>query len=140
MSQLLTTPSCACSACGGAGLLNCYIARAGYQTGKTFLVDRHVLNREFTASRRRKERLDGAIDQLRRHQPAARVSIPVPADVFSRKLKNLSEGVALEAGHLHVIFSGAEELLGKLYELAQVASNDFERFRTAAESVEQRPA
>jgi hypothetical protein len=36
-----------------------------------------------------------------------------------------------------VEFSGAEELLGKLYELAQVASNDFDRFRAAAESVEQ---
>ena len=92
---------------------------------------------EFERESRRKERLDGAIDQLRRYQAAARVSIPVPADVFSRKLKDLSEGVALEPGHLHVIFSGAEELLGKLYELAQVASNDFERFHTAAESVEQ---
>jgi hypothetical protein len=60
--------------------------------------------------------------------------------VYSRKLANLSAGVVVEPGHLHVIFSGAEELLGKLYEFAQVASNDFERFRTAAESVEQRPA
>jgi hypothetical protein len=39
-----------------------------------------------------------------------------------------------------VAFSGAEELLGKLYELAQVASNDFERFRAAAEPVEGRTA
>jgi hypothetical protein len=119
----------------------------GYQSGKTFLVDRHVLignlrrlseGQEFDRESRRKERLDGAIDQLRRHQAAARVSIPVPPDVYDRKLKDLSEGVALEPGHLHVIFSGAEELLGKLYELAQVASNDFDRFRAAAESVEQR--
>jgi len=119
----------------------------GYQTGRTFLVDRHVLigslrrlseGEEFDREIRRKERLDGAIDQLRRHQAAARVSIPVPPDVYDRKLKDLSEGVALEPGHLHVIFSGAEELLGKLYELAQVASNDFDRFRAAAESVEQR--
>ena len=83
---------------------------------------------------------NGAIDQLRRHQAAARVSIPVPPDVYNRRVKDLSAGVALEPGHLHVAFSGAEELLGKLYELAQVASNDFERFRAAAESVEQRPA
>jgi hypothetical protein len=39
-----------------------------------------------------------------------------------------------------VEFSDAEELLGKLFELAQVASNDFDRFRAAAETVEQRPA
>ena len=121
----------------------------GFESGRTFLVDRHVLienlrrlaaGEEFERESRRKERLDGAIDQLRRHQAAARVSIPVPPDVFSRKLKDLSAGVALEPGHLHVVFSGAEELLGKLYELAQVASNDFDRFRAAAESVEQRPA
>ena len=117
----------------------------GYQAGKTFLVDRHVLienlrslaaGEEFGRESRRKERLDGAIDQLRRHQAAARVSIPVPPDVYNRRVKDLSAGVALEPGHLHVAFSGAEELLGKLYELAQVASNDFDRFRAAAESVE----
>ena len=119
----------------------------GYQTGKTFLVDRQVLieslrrlaaGEEFDRESRRKERLDGALDQLRRHQSVARVSIPVAADVFSRKLKDLSPGLALEPGHLHVAFSGAEELLGKLYELAQVASNDFDRFRATVESVESR--
>jgi hypothetical protein len=76
----------------------------GYQTGKTFLVDRHVLienlrrvaaGAEFERESRRKKRLDGAIDQLRRYQAAARVSIPVPPDVFSRKLKDLSPGVDL---------------------------------------------
>jgi len=121
----------------------------GYQTGKTFLVDRHVLignlrrlaaGEEFDRESRRKERLGGAIDQLRRYNAAARVVIPVPADVFNRKLKDLSPGLALEPGHLHVAFSGAEELLSKLYELAQVASNDFDRFRAAAESVEQESA
>ena len=121
----------------------------GYQAGRTFLVDRHVLiaklrglaeGEDFEREIRRKERLGGVIDQLRRYQAAARVSIPVPPDVFNRKLKDLSAGVALEPGHLHVEFSDAEELLGKLFELAQVASNDFDRFRAAAETVEQRPA
>jgi hypothetical protein len=66
----------------------------GYQTGKTFLVDRHLLignlrrlaaGEEFDRESRRKERLGGAIDQLRRYNAGARVSIPVPADVFNRK-------------------------------------------------------
>jgi hypothetical protein len=48
---------------------------------------------------------------------AARVSIPVPPDVYNRKLADLSAGVALEPGHLHVEFSGAEELLGKFSNL-----------------------
>jgi hypothetical protein len=61
------------------------------------------------------------------------VKIPVEADVFSRKLAGLSPGVALEAGHLHIAFSCAEDLLCKLYELSQAASNDFDCFRAAAE-------
>ena len=117
----------------------------GYQTGKTFLVDRHVLignlrrvaaGEEFDRESRRKERLDGALDQLRRYQAAARVSIPVPPDVYNRKLADLSAGVALEPGQLHIAFSGAEELLAKLFEFAQAASNDYDRFCAAAEPVE----
>ena len=63
----------------------------GYQAGRTFLVDRHVLlaslrrvaeGEDFERESRRKERLDGAIDRLRRYQTADRVRIPVPSDVF----------------------------------------------------------
>ena len=54
----------------------------GFQAGKTFLVDRHVLienlqrlseGEEFDRESRRKKRLDGAIDQCRvtrEHQPS----------------------------------------------------------------------
>jgi hypothetical protein len=87
----------------------------GYQAGKTFLVDRHVLienlrrlaaGEEFDREIRRKERLDGAIDRLRQYQTAARVRIPISADVFSRKLADLPTGVAIVPGHLHIAFSG----------------------------------
>ena len=91
---------------------------------------------EFQRESRRKERLEHAVDRLRRDQTAARVKIPVPPDVFRRKLADLSPGVALEAGHLHIAFSGTEDLLGKLFELSQAASNDFDRFRAAAEPAE----
>jgi hypothetical protein len=77
---------------------------------------------------------------LRRHQTAARVKISVQPDVFSRKLAELSAGVALGPGHLHIEFSGTEDLLSKLYELSQAASNDFDRFRAAAEPIESRSA
>lgn len=120
----------------------------GYESGgRVFLVDRRVLihhlqrlgaGEDFEREHRRRERLDHAVDEMRRHQAAARVQIPVPPDVYQRKLADLSDGVALEPGHLHVEFCGAEELLGKLYELAQVASNDFDRFRTAVEPTEGR--
>jgi hypothetical protein len=114
----------------------------GYQAGRTFLVDRRVLidrlrrladGQEFQMESRRKERLGHKVDQLRRHQPAAQVRIPVQADVFSRKLAELPAQVTLEPGHLHIAFSGTEDLLSKLYELSQAASNDFDRFRAAAE-------
>jgi hypothetical protein len=117
----------------------------GFQAGHTFLVDRHVLienlrriaaGEEFERETRRKERLDGTIDRLRRYRTAARVRIPVPADVFDRKVADLPTGVAIAAGHLHIAFSGTEDLLVKLFELAQAASNDYDRFCAAAEPVE----
>jgi hypothetical protein len=117
----------------------------GYKAGRTFLVDRHLLiehlrrladGEEFQQERQRKERLGHTVDQLRRHQTAARVKISVQPDVFSRKLAELSAGVALGPGHLHIEFSGTEDLLSKLYELSQAASNDFDRFRAAAEPIE----
>ena len=67
----------------------------GYQAGRTFLIDRRLLiehlrrladGEEFQRESRRKERLDHTVDQLRRHQTAARVKISVQPDVFSRKL------------------------------------------------------
>ena len=117
----------------------------GYQAGRTFLIERRVLidhlrrlaeGEEFQMEHRRKERLNHAVDQLRRHQTAARVKIPAPPNGFSRKMAELSAGVSLEPGHLHIAFAGTEDLLGKLYELSQAASHDFEKFRTAAESAE----
>ena len=119
----------------------------GYQTDRTFLVDRRLLiehlrrladGEEFQREIQRKERLGHTVDQLRRHQAAARVRISVEPDVFGRKLAELSAGVALEAGHLHIEFSGTEDLLSKLYELSRAASNDFDQFRAAAEPIESR--
>jgi hypothetical protein len=121
----------------------------GYQAGRTFLVDRRLLiehlrrladGEELQRESRRRERLGHTIDQLRRHQTAARVKISVQPDVFSRKLTDLPAGVVLAAGHLHIAFSGTEDLLGKLFELSQAASNDFDRFRAAAEPAERRSA
>jgi hypothetical protein len=121
----------------------------GYQAGRTFLVDRRRLidqlrrlaeGGDFQAEGRRQERLDGKLDQLRRDQAAARVKIPVSPDVCSRRMTELSAEVALEPGHLHIEFSSTEDLLAKLYELAQAASNDFDRFRAAAEPAERQSA
>jgi hypothetical protein len=119
----------------------------GYQAGRTFLVDRRLLiehlrrladGEELQRETRRRERLGQTVDQLRRRQAATCVKVTVQPDVFSRKMADLFPGVALEAGHLHIAFSGTEDLLRKLFELSQAASNDFDRFRAAAEPVESR--
>ena len=124
-------------------------AFGGYQAGRTFLVDRLRLiehlrrlaeGEEFQIESRRRERLDGTVAQLRRDHAAARVSIPVPPEVRCRKMSGLSAGVALEPGHLHIRFSGTEELLARLYEVSQAACNDFEQFRAAAEPSAERMA
>ena len=60
----------------------------GYQAGRTFLIDRRLLiehlrrladGEEFQRESQRKERLGHTVDQLRRHQAAARVRISVAA-------------------------------------------------------------
>jgi hypothetical protein len=56
-----------------------------------------------------------AVDEIRRYQAAARVRIPVPADVYSRKLANLSGPGSCGARPSARDIFGAEELLGKLY-------------------------
>jgi hypothetical protein len=117
----------------------------GFQAGRTcrLLIEhlRRLAEGEvFQRERRRKERLDATVDQLRRQQTATRVKIPVRPDGLSRNLADLLPGVALEAGHLHIAFSGTEDLLSKLFELSQAANNDFDRFRAAAEVAERRSA
>ena len=127
-------------------LLHCF---GGYQAGRTFLVDRHVFighlrrlleGEEFRTESKRKERLAGIVDQLRKSQPAAQVKIPAQRDTLNRNVANLSAGITLEPDHLHIQFSGTEDLLAKLYELSQAASNDFDRFQAATQLLERRSA
>jgi hypothetical protein len=73
-----------------------------------------------------------AVDEIRRYQAVARVRIrcrPTCTVANSPTSRARGRGGARPSAR---DISGAEELLGKLYELAQVASNDFEGFRTAA--------
>jgi hypothetical protein len=121
----------------------------GYQAGRTFLIERGLLieqlrhlaeGEEFQTESRRKERLGDAVGHLRSNLAAARVKIPVQTDVLGQPSTGLSEGVALEPGHLHISFHGTEDLLSKLYELSQAAAKDFDRFRAATEPVVQRIA
>jgi len=83
----------------------------------------------------RRERLSETLERLRREKTAASVVIPVPRDVFDRKLTELPAGVDLKPGRLSVEYEKTLDLLQKLFVLAQAIANDFENFQTMAEGV-----
>jgi hypothetical protein len=114
----------------------------GYQAGRTFLLDRPKLiaqleqirdSPDFKMEWQRKERLAGRLDAMRRLQAGARVAIAIEPETLSQRLPNLPEGVGLSPGALHIQFQTSEELLSKLFALAQAIANDYEAFekRTA---------
>jgi hypothetical protein len=74
------------------------------------------------------------LEKTRREREAAEIVIPVEPDAYSRRMAELPAGVSLRPGHLSISFGAAEELLQKLFELAQAISNDMDSFRELAES------
>ncbi|MGA3039325.1 MAG: hypothetical protein ABSF54_00895 [Bryobacteraceae bacterium] len=109
----------------------------GYQAGRTFLVDRPKLvaqleqirdSPDFKMEWRRKERLAERLEAIRRLQTGARVAIAVEPETLSRRLPDLPPGVGLSPGELHIQFQSSEELLSKLFALAQAIANDYEAF------------
>ena len=115
----------------------------GWQSGRTFLVDRLAVLRqlepieasaEFALEQQRRQRLVDFLERLRRSRAGARVLIPVNKAADNPAGPGLPAGVQLDRGNLRVQFDGAEDLLRKLYELSQAAASDFEGFRAAAET------
>lgn len=106
----------------------------GYRSGNAVLLDRAALSIQIEAleagsdvqrERRRKARLAEKIDQLECYRAAAAVRIPVPAVAPG----GLPDGITLTTGRMTVEFSGAEDLLSKLYGLAQRAAQEFDSFQ-----------
>ena len=104
------------------------------RVGNALLLDRRALVRQFQAIRRgrvfsseidRKEKLAETLHRARIH----RVRIRVPTDSYSMRLANLPAGVVLSPGHIQVSFSGAEEAVQRLFELAHALVNDFDAFK-----------
>jgi hypothetical protein len=107
----------------------------GFRSGNTVLVERlaliagleHLLHGpDYDREYARKQRLVEELDVLERNRAAARIKLRVSADVRDRTAYDLPPGISLEPGRLVVEFSAAEELFGKLFELAQAAANDFD--------------
>lgn len=115
-------------------------AFGGYQAGRTFLVDREALleqlravaaGERFDFEKRRRERLAAKLERVRKHLEAARVTI-APSSPLPGETAGLPPGVRLEPGCLTIEFNGVEELLARLYGIAQAAAEDFARFQSAA--------
>jgi hypothetical protein len=114
-------------------------AAGGYQAGKTFLVERHVLldfldgcekSGAAPTARARQQRVAAALHEVANHAAAQRVQVPAPPDVFRRRPADLPAGIELVApGKLQISYRGAEDLLACLVELAAAATNDFPAFR-----------
>src|ERR1039457_2556469 len=109
----------------------------GYLAGRTFLMDRarllealHSLESggDYTAEKRRRERLGDVVEGSREPLISTRVRIPVRAAAARASLDRLAPGVLLMPGMLSIEFRRPVELLEKLYGLAQSISNDFEKF------------
>jgi hypothetical protein len=108
----------------------------GYQIGKTFLIDRLQLVAEleracagtdFAFEVRRKQRLAESMEKLERHRAAAQVRIPVaPSTVAGLPFPS---DVDLTPGRLTIEFASPEDLLSKLFLLAQKIAEDFEGMR-----------
>jgi hypothetical protein len=110
----------------------------GWQSGQAYLVDRLALLRqleplqnsaELIREQRRRQCLSETLEETRRHRAAARVILPVERDTGPRTMLDLPQGVHLQPGSLWVGFGEAEDLLAKLFELAQAAAHDFDGFR-----------
>lgn len=115
----------------------------GYRAGNTILIDRaafiqqlqHMLDQpEFEQERRRKRRLSEHLAKLERHRRAAAVRIPVGREVVHLTSFDLPGGISFEVGRLTVDYETVEQLLSRLYELAQAAANDFDQFSKLAMS------
>ena len=114
----------------------------GFQTGKTFLIDRVRLIEQLeqldrgeavTIERDRRSRLADELEKTRRLAPGRKVRVDVAPDVRARRMKDLPAGIHLKPGELRIEFYGAEDLLRHLFELSQAMVNDFGRFQAAVE-------
>ena len=114
----------------------------GYQAGKTFLLETGRLTEKlqeladtpgFREVDQRKRRLSSMLDEAWQYRAAHSIRIPVSASTRDRVVADLPPGIVLMAGRLMINFTDVEDLVSKLYELAQAAANDFDAFSAAAQ-------
>ena len=87
---------------------------------------RHRTRAAFRGEARRRDRVVTAIRQAR----LTGIRVAVPVEALEGRLASLPEGVKVARDRIEVRFSGAQEAVARLYALAQVLSNDYDRFET----------
>ena len=109
-----------------------------YKSGKALLIERTRLIAEldkiaaggdYRQEQARHEKLSAVLARFQRTRRAQEVRIEVSPEVFSSRVDALPAAVHLRPGKLEVEFSGCEDLVGKLFTVAQAALNDFDTFR-----------
>jgi hypothetical protein len=114
----------------------------GYEAGHTLLIERSRLlaaleaiasGSEYQQESARREKLTAALTRFQRSRRADEVRIGVTPEVFEARMPTLPEAVHLEPGRLEIGFSGSQDLLTKLFSLAQAAANDYEGFQQASD-------
>jgi hypothetical protein len=116
----------------------------GYQTGKTFLIGREELigaleqlqtDETFGHELRRRRRVAEDLERTREDLKARQVKLPVSAAADPARASSLPSGMrVVRPGVLEVEFASAEDLLGRLWELVQLAGRDLEELADSLRS------
>jgi hypothetical protein len=113
----------------------------GYQAGRSLLLGRDQLITQLDAiaegddvqrETARRERLAATVESARRTRATEAVRIPISPAVFATRMSTLGPDVQLRPGKLEIEFAGPEDLLRKLFALAQAVANDYSSFERAA--------
>lgn len=111
-----------------------------YSAGKSLLIERETLIQRLETvaatspvqwEQRRHERVGQHLDRYRKEQHARTRKIQVPSTVAATRIASLPPGVSILPGTLSIGFASAEDLLAKLFALAQAISNDYAAFEAA---------
>ena len=87
---------------------------------------KHRARAAFRGEAERRERL---LTELRTARLTG-IRVAVPVEALEGRLASLPEGVNVARDRIEVRFSWAQEAVARLYALAQVLSNDYDRFET----------
>ena len=87
---------------------------------------RHRTRAAFRGEATRRARVVTAIRQAR----LTGIRVAVPRAARAARLASQPEGVKVARDRIEVRFSGAQEAVARLYALAKVLSNDYDRFET----------